>query len=107
MAVGADLSSAVRVKKTAEKTVGIDADTQHMMEDWAVEEREMMDRIEALSAELKQSQWQQPFHSAIDIWYLVAHMDQLGTDGPFLSIKGLGQKQGPHIHDLTAISPAV
>lgn len=59
-----DTPSAARVKKTAEKTVGIDAKTQHLMEDWAVEEREMLDRIEALSAQLKQTQWQQEKNAA-------------------------------------------
>jgi hypothetical protein len=58
-AAQADVPSASRVRKTAEKTVGIDVETQHLMEDWASEEQEMLDRIEDLSARLKQARWQQ------------------------------------------------
>ncbi len=57
--VSAHTASATRVKETAEKTVGIDVGTQNLVEDWAQEKQEMLDRIETLSSQLKQAQWQQ------------------------------------------------
>jgi hypothetical protein len=57
-AARADTPSAARVKNTAEKTVEIDVETQHLMEEWASEELEMLDRIEDLSARLKHTRWQ-------------------------------------------------
>ena len=51
-AARADTPSAARVKNTAEKTVDIDIETQHLMEEWASKELEMLDRIEGLSARL-------------------------------------------------------
>jgi hypothetical protein len=56
-AARADTPSAARVKNTAEKTVDIDVETQHLMEEWALEELEMLDRIEDLSARLKHTRW--------------------------------------------------
>jgi len=57
-AAWADTPSASKVKKTAEKTVDIDVETQHLVENWAAEELEMLDRIETLSARLKKTRWQ-------------------------------------------------
>jgi len=51
-AARADTPSAARVKNTAETTVDIDVETQHLKEEWASEELEMLDRIEDLSARL-------------------------------------------------------
>ena len=57
--VSAHNTSATRVKETAEKTVGIDVDTQNLVEDWAQDKQDMLNRIETLSSQLKQAQWQQ------------------------------------------------
>lgn len=57
-AAQADTTSAARVKQTAEKTVDIGAETQQLMEAFASEEQEMLDRIEELSAGLRQTRWQ-------------------------------------------------
>lgn len=57
-AAQADTTSAARVKQTAEKTVGIGTETQQLLEAFASEEQEMLDRIEELSAGLRQTRWQ-------------------------------------------------
>ncbi len=57
-AARAETPFAARVKQTAEKTVNIDAETQQLEEAFASEEQEMLDRIEELSAGLRQTRWQ-------------------------------------------------
>lgn len=57
-AAQADTTSAARVKQIAEKTVDIGAETQLLMEAFASEEQEMLDRIEELSSGLRQTRWQ-------------------------------------------------
>lgn len=50
--------TATQVKRTAEKTVGTDIETQEAVEAWLAEERRLLAEIDAVNTRLKRTAWQ-------------------------------------------------
>ena len=84
-------TNAVTVKRTAEKTVSTDVNTQKVYETWADEKQDLMQEIDDLTTRLKRIQWKQmkaktyrkTLETKITDLKPPGRRDGRGGDGPF------------------------